>query len=414
VVVPVGMLVVCHKAKDHVIKGLVHTSPADHNFLLVVIASLWDRGCLVFSLTLFKGKCRSTGILHSLLTPVLCHFLTHVLLLMQDRGLENMWLLDSGCSCHMTGSSKWFSSLDPVIGKEYITFGDKSRGKVVSRGTIRVNESFILKDVASVSNPHFNLLSVLQLLEDDYEVRFKKGLSRVLDARGDLICQISHFGRVFSANFSHSSSPSRCLLAGSSSSLWKWHRRLGHLSFDHLCRLSSLDLVQGLPKLKFEKELVFHPCRHGKMIAASHSPVTKVMTSRPSELLHMDTIGLARVCSFGGKWYVLVVVDNFSRYSWVFFMMAKDEAFTHARYLILRLQNEFPKNAMRAKRSDKAQNSKILNLQPFVLLWDSSISFPLRMCPNRMVLLNAKIGPLLRCPGRCLMSIGLLGVFGAR
>jgi hypothetical protein len=167
---------------------------------------------------------------------------------MQDGGLENTWLLDSGCSRHMTGSSKWFSSLDPVIGKEYITFGDKSRGKVVSRGTIRVNESFILKDVALVSNLHFNLLSVSQLLEDDYEVRFKKGLSRVLDARGDLICQIFPFGRVFSADFSHSSSPSRCLLAGSSSSLWKWNRRLGHLSFDLLCHLSSLDLIQGLPK----------------------------------------------------------------------------------------------------------------------------------------------------------------------
>jgi hypothetical protein len=67
-------------------------------------------------------------------------------------------------------------------GKEYITFGDKSRGKVVSRGSVRVNESFVLKDVALVSNLHFNLLSVLQLLEDDYEVLFKKGLSRVFDA----------------------------------------------------------------------------------------------------------------------------------------------------------------------------------------------------------------------------------------
>jgi hypothetical protein len=116
---------------------------------------------------------------------------------MQDEGLENTWLMDSGCLRHMTESSKWFSSLDPVIGKEYITFRYKSRGKVVSRGTIRVNESFILKDVALDSNMHFNLLSVSQLLEDDYEVRFKKGLSRVLDARGDLICQIFPFWSSF-------------------------------------------------------------------------------------------------------------------------------------------------------------------------------------------------------------------------
>jgi hypothetical protein len=99
------------------------------------------------------------------------------------------------------------------------------------------------------------------------------------------------------------------------------------LSFNLLCRLSSLGQIQGLPKLKFGIDLVYHPCHHGKMVAASHSLVAKVMTSQPGELLHMDTIGLARVCSFGGMWYVLVVVDDFSHYSWVFFMKAKDEAF---------------------------------------------------------------------------------------
>jgi hypothetical protein len=102
------------------------------------------------------------------------------------------------------------------------------------------------------------------------------------------------------------------------------------LSFYPLCRLSSLGLIQGLSKLKFENDLVCHPCCHGKMVDASYSPVTKVMTSQPDELLHMDTVGPARVCSFGGMWYVLVVVDDFSRYSWVFFMKAKDEVFTHA------------------------------------------------------------------------------------
>jgi hypothetical protein len=76
VVVPDGMLVVCHMAKDHVIEALVHTSPADHNFLLVMIASLRYQGCLVFFLTLFRGKCHSTSILHGLLTLVMCHLLT--------------------------------------------------------------------------------------------------------------------------------------------------------------------------------------------------------------------------------------------------------------------------------------------------------------------------------------------------
>jgi hypothetical protein len=82
------------------------------------------------------------------------------------------------------------------------------------------------------------------------------------------------------------------------------------------------------------------------MVAASHPLVTQVMTKGPGELLHMDTIGPARVRSMGGKWYVLVIVNDFSRYSWVFFMEGKDEAFFHARDLILRLQTKLPKNTI--------------------------------------------------------------------
>jgi hypothetical protein len=61
----------------------------------------------------------------------------------------------------MTRNTRWFSSLNLIIGKEYITFGDNSKGKFVTRGTIRVNENFVLKAVVLVSNLHFNLLSVL-------------------------------------------------------------------------------------------------------------------------------------------------------------------------------------------------------------------------------------------------------------
>ena len=88
------------------------------------------------------------------------------------------------------------------------------------------------------------------------------------------------------------------------------------------------------------------------MVAASHPPMNQMMTDHPRELLHMDIVGLARVCSAGGKWYVLVIVDDFSRYSWVFFMEIKDEVFAFVRDLILRLQNKLPKYAMRAIRSD--------------------------------------------------------------
>jgi hypothetical protein len=134
-------------------------------------------------------------------------------------------------------------------------------------------------------------------------------------------------GQVLRADFYQSSGAERCFLAGSSSELWKWHRKLGYLSFDLLSRLSKLNPFRGLPQLRFEKELVCAPCRHAKMVATSHPPLTDVMTERPCELLHMDLVGPARVRSMGGNWYVLVVVDNYSCYAWVFFLEKKWETF---------------------------------------------------------------------------------------
>jgi hypothetical protein len=78
---------------------------------------------------------------------------------------------------------------------------------------------------------------------------------------------------------------------------------------------------------KFKSNIVCVPCHHGKMIITSHSPVNTVMTERPARLLHMDTVSPSRVHSMGGKWYVLIIVDDYSRYSWVFFLESKDEVF---------------------------------------------------------------------------------------
>ena len=94
-----------------------------------------------------------------------------------------------------------------------------------------------------------------------------------------------------------------------------------------MTRVSCKDLIRGLPRLKAVRDLVCAPCRHGKMVSASHPHLTLVMTDGPGQLLHLDTVGPSRVQSAGGKWYVLVVVDDFSRYSWVYFLVSKDEAF---------------------------------------------------------------------------------------
>ena len=109
------------------------------------------------------------------------------------------------------------------------------------------------------------------------------------------------------------------------------------------------------------------------------------MTTHPGELLHIDTVGPSRVMSVGGKWYVLVIVDDFSRYSWVFFMRTKDEAFEFVRDLILRLKNELPQ-AMRAIRSDNGTEFKTLVLTPFAVIKGLNISILLPTLHSRMEL----------------------------
>jgi hypothetical protein len=98
--------------------------------------------------------------------------------------------------------------------------------------------------------------------------------------------------------------------------------------------------------LRLEIELVCALYRHAKIVASSHPPLTDVMTDRPCELLQMDLVGPTRVRSVGGKWYVLVVVDDYSRYAWVFFLEEKGDTFGFVRDLVVRLRNERHRDAI--------------------------------------------------------------------
>jgi hypothetical protein len=281
-----------------------------------------------------------------------------------EGGLEDTWLIDSSCSRHMIGNKKWLSSLTSLSHKEYVTFGDNKKGKVLGTGVIKVNDCFTLNDVALVDRLRYNLFSVSQLCDADLSVLFCKSDLHVLHSSGKRVCGISHIGNVFQADFLSAQSSLRCLISQPSFELCKWHRRLGHLSFDLLCRLSGLGLLRGLPLLKFESDLVCAPCRHGKMIAASYSLINTVMTEHPGQLLHMDIVSPSRVRSIGGKWYILVIIDDYSCYSWTFFLESKDEVFEHFQLLALRLNNEHP-NSLKAIRSDNGTEFKNVSFDEF-------------------------------------------------
>jgi hypothetical protein len=116
---------------------------------------------LWFVLTPLSSKWLGIGFALLVLTPVLSRLFAHVLVFkFQVEDLKNIWLIDSGCSRHMTGDRGWFSSLVPVVTKRYITFGDNGRGRVLSKGEIRVSDKITLRRVALVQSLGYNLLSV--------------------------------------------------------------------------------------------------------------------------------------------------------------------------------------------------------------------------------------------------------------
>jgi transposase InsO family protein len=150
------------------------------------------------------------------------------------------------------------------------------------------------------------------------------------------------------------------------------------------------------------------------MVTASHPPLTFVVTERSCELFHMDLVGPARVCSVGGKWYVLVIVDDYSRYAWVFFLADKGETFGFVLDLILMLKNERNGDVVRAIHSDNG--SEFINSHFEIFCHDLALqhqfSSPYVACQNGVV--EGKIVPFVRWLRRCSTSIGLREDIGRR
>ncbi|GJW40003.1 retrovirus-related pol polyprotein from transposon TNT 1-94 [Tanacetum coccineum] len=118
-----------------------------------------------------------------------------------------------------------------------------------------------------------------------------------------------------------------CLLSkASKNKSWLWHRRLSHLNFGTLNKLAKDGLARGIPKLKFQKDHLCSTCVLGKSKKSSHQPKAEDTNQEKLDLLHMDLCGLMRVESINGKNYILVIVDDYSRFTWVRFLRSKDEA----------------------------------------------------------------------------------------
>ncbi|KAK9169349.1 hypothetical protein Syun_001489 [Stephania yunnanensis] len=118
-----------------------------------------------------------------------------------------------------------------------------------------------------------------------------------------------------------------CLSAQSECDAWLWHRRLGHSSMENLSKLTKHDLVKGLPKCTFKKDKECEPCILGKQVKSSFKTKVTSDVTRALELIHMDLFGPTQTQSLGGKSYCFVIVDDFTRYTWVYFLSHKHEVF---------------------------------------------------------------------------------------
>ena len=119
-----------------------------------------------------------------------------------------------------------------------------------------------------------------------------------------------------------------------------WHQRFGHANFKQVAKVSKLEAVVGLLKFGKVEKTICGACQMRKQTKAYHQKVNVISTSHYLELLHVDLMGPTRIESLGGKRYIMVIVDDFSRYTWVEILREKLEACEKMENLCKRLQNE--------------------------------------------------------------------------
>ncbi|WVZ97683.1 hypothetical protein U9M48_043197 [Paspalum notatum var. saurae] len=206
------------------------------------------------------------------------------------------WVLDSGCTQHMTGNDGMFISLEDPRDKEQVTFGDNSKGKSLGW---------------SLS---FNLLSIAQLCDLGLTCAFNKnGVVVRSEKDKSMVFQGFRHGHLYLVDFSNMETSSTTCLFSKSSLGWLWHRCIAHIGMSQLKKVIKKGMVTGVKDVTFEKDKLCSACQAGKQVASHHPMKTCVSTSKPLQLLHMDLFGPTTYEIIGGNLYCLVIVDDFTR-----------------------------------------------------------------------------------------------------
>jgi len=204
-----------------------------------------------------------------------------------------------------------------------VRFGGNQTGKIIGTRTIG-NSSISINNVWLVDGLRHNLLSISQFCDNGYDVMFEKKNCTVINKDDQsIIFKGKRRNNVYKINFSELTNQKVLCLLSMSDKKWLWHRRLGHANWRLISKLSKLQLVRGLPDIDYHSDALCGACQKGKIVKPSFKSKDIVSTSRPWELLHIDLFGPVSTASLYGSKYGLVIVDDYSRWSWVKFLNLK-------------------------------------------------------------------------------------------
>jgi hypothetical protein len=276
-------------------------------------------------------------------------------------------VLDSECTNHMTGEKHMFTSFEENdCPSDTIIFGDNSEGIVLRYGKIAITIDHSISKVFLVDSLSYNLLSVSQLCEMGYNYLFtNKGVTIFGTCDGSYAFSGILKGKLYLVDFNPEELElDKCLIAKTNMG-WLWHRRLAHVGMKNLHKLQKEGHILGLMNVAFEKDRSCGACQAGKQVGAQHRAQNIMTRTRPLEMLHMDLFGPIAYISIDSKKYVLVIIDDYSRFTWVFYLQDKSETQEVLKKFLKRAQNEFDAKVKRI-RSDNGTEFKNTQVEDYL------------------------------------------------